>query len=352
MQSINVTQAGHVIKTIGATNTVCLEGPPGIGKTSMAVQLAKELGLQAVVVDCATLTDGGDIKIPRFTDRGEYKDTPNAAFRTADGTPVLVVLDELGKANRAVMNSLAALIHERRIGEYPLGEGSIVCATSNNSADGVGDNVPAHVRDRMTLIQVRNATSEEWVKRALTQGIAGELIAFATMFPQIFDHYSTVGKYSENPYIFDPRDAARRKYTTPRSLYQASNIVHQRAQFDHDVLVAMLAGTIGHAAAADMTTMLALGDKMEDYATIVRSPTKCRVPDRGPAQIIAAVTLLARAGDKPVAEREAVATYLGRLEPEVQVLAVHMAHNGPHMARWVINVKAMTQLAINASNLV
>ena len=84
-------------------------------------------------IDC-TLLDLGDFALP-YTELASgdsnlkvTKFAPNARFKFQSGKPVIVMLDEIGKAMKAVKNVLLTLMLEKRIGDVALPEGSIVFA--------------------------------------------------------------------------------------------------------------------------------------------------------------------------------------------------------------------------------
>jgi hypothetical protein len=218
----------------------------------------------------------------------------------------------------------------------------------------VGDNIPAHIWNGVTAVQLRNPTTEEWIyDYALHNGVAGEVIAWVQDNPQVFEHYTDNKKHEDNPMIFDPRDPARRQYVTPRSLDRVSRIIHDRHSLSEGVLLDAVGGTIGLPAAHSLITLATLADKLPAYDDVVSKPTKVKVPVRGVAQIISATNLGIKASQKTGtnAHRQAVARYVARLEPEVQALFTHQMFSGPNAALWVVCNAAFTQLTASVGNI-
>ena len=61
---VNLNQAASLIRNIGTTNTVLLEGQPGVGKSAVLKMLATELpDYMPCYIDCANL-DLGDLGMP------------------------------------------------------------------------------------------------------------------------------------------------------------------------------------------------------------------------------------------------------------------------------------------------
>jgi hypothetical protein len=294
--NVNLKQAATLIRNVGSSNTLLLRGQPGIGKSSILQTLQRELpDYQVCYIDVANL-DLGDLGMPvidKETMTTSY--APNVRFGVGRNQtrPVVLMLDELGKASRPVLNMLLPVILEHRIGDVELPTGSIVFGTTNLDTDGVGDNIPAHAFNRMTVVTVANPTSDEWIEWASTHHVAPEIMAFAKQYPQVFDCYADLDKKDKNPYIFNPMTGNIRAFCSPRSLAKASNLIQQRSVLGTALLPA-LAGTVGEAAARDMEALVNLADQLPLFETIVKQPTKAKVPDSAGALFILAFMLAGR----------------------------------------------------------
>lgn len=251
---VTLNQAATLIRTIGGTNTILLQGQPGVGKSAILGMLAREMpDYLPCYVDVANL-DLGDLGMPvidRETMTTSY--APNTRFGIGKGQnkPVLLMLDELGKASRPVLNMLLPVILEHRLGDVALPTGSIVFGTTNLATDGVGDNIPAHAFNRMTVMDLGNPAVDDWLGWAVNNDVAPEVMAFARDYPQVFERYDLIDAKENNPYIFNPLTGNTKAFCSPRSLEKASNIVKQRDVLGESMLAA-LCGTVGEAAARDL----------------------------------------------------------------------------------------------------
>ena len=313
--NVTLSQASTLIRTVGQTNTVLLCGQPGIGKSSILHGI-KEFFPDHFLsyIDAANL-DLGDIAMP-VVDREELitEYAPNARFGVGRNQrkPVVMMIDELGKASRPVMNMLLPVILERRIGDLYLPEGSIIFATTNLDTDGVGDNIPAHAYNRMTVCDVANPTSDEWLQWASNNGVCPEVMAFAKQTPEIFDCYVDLEKGAKNPYIFNPMAGVVRGFCSPRSLAKASNIIAQRAALGAAVLPA-LAGTIGEPAARQMEALINLADQLPLFEQIAKAPGTTKVPKGAGALFLLAFMLAGRVTEDSL---DAVMEYGERISKE------------------------------------
>ena len=127
----SVAAVGHKVCLIG-------EGEMGIGKSAMLWKVAEMLPTHVpAYIDC-TLLDLGDFALPYTVEENGMKVTrfaPNARFKFHMGKPVIIMLDEIGKAMKSVKNVLLTLMNEGRIGDHYLPNGSIVFGTTNLMAE-------------------------------------------------------------------------------------------------------------------------------------------------------------------------------------------------------------------------
>lgn len=309
-----LAQAALLIRTVGTTNTIILRGQPGIGKSAILKMLSRELpDYLPCYIDCANL-DLGDLGMPVIDRESMVTNyAPNARFGVGRGQnrPVLMMLDELGKAPRPVMNMLLPVILEHRIGDVPLPTGSIVFATTNLDTDGVGDNIPSHAYNRMTEAIIANPTADEWLQWADDNDIAPEVKAFAKQNPEVFHCYTDLKPSDKNPYIFNPLTGNTRTFCSLRSMEKASNIVKMRHVLG-DAFLPALVGTIGESAAQLMVALANLADSLPLYENIVKDPHKTKVPkeDAVGAMFILAFMLAGRVTEDDL---DAVMVYAERM---------------------------------------
>jgi hypothetical protein len=308
---VSLAQAATLIRTCGGTNTFLLQGAPGVGKSSILKTLAREMpDYLPCYIDVANL-DLGDLGMPVIDREAMVTNyAPNARFGVGreQNRPVLLMLDELGKASRPVLNMLLPVILEHRIGDVTLPIGSIVFGTTNLATDGVGDNIPAQAHNRMTVLDVGNPAVEEWLIWAAENNVAPEVMAFAREFPQVFERYDLIDAKSKNPYIFNPLTGNTKAFCSLRSLESAGNLIKNRDALG-DALLPALAGTIGAAAARDMDAMIQLADQMPRFNAVIADPAKAKLPGGAGAYFLMAFMLAGRANAESM---DSIMTYVER----------------------------------------
>ena len=206
MYALSLDQCVDAIKAVGHLRTLLLEGDIGNGKSSTLPTLAKALPDHiACYFDCTT-KDLGDITIPNIAKlddgTGYVTYLTNEELGAHNHKPIILMVDEFGKANPAVKNALLRLLLERKIGSYTLHPDSIIYATTNKGSEGVGDMLPPHARNRLTVVRVRKSTNLEWIEWGINAGIDHSLLGWGKDNPHLFASFEDIKDPDENPYIF------------------------------------------------------------------------------------------------------------------------------------------------------
>ena len=324
--TVSLKEAENLIAEVGKDLTVHLRGQPGIGKSTLLTTLAKRFpDYEPVYIDCADL-DLGDLAMPAMNH--ETKTTafyPNERFAIHKGRPVLVMLDEITKASEPVKNMLLPVMLERRLGAVEFHPDSIVFSTGNLTTDAVGDHLKAHAKNRVTQVTVRNPSDEEWVEWAQYNQQAPEVMAWVNQFPHCMSCYTDKSQ-EENLYIYNPtkqQDA----FVSPRALAKASFIVKARHELGENATMVALAGTIGEAAARDMSAFFSLADGLPTREAVYSSPDTAKLPDDPAARVILVMREIQAYNKKTF---EAVVKYMTRLPKELQALFFHSITKSPH----------------------
>ena len=274
------------ISLLGHKLTFILEGDIGNGKSATRFMLAEKHPKHRVFYCDCTTKDVGDLMLPKFmeldADGQVVRFVANEELGLHMDDPVIIMVDEFGKANKSVQNALLCLMYERRMGSYKLHEESIVYGTTNLGAEGVGDILPPHARNRFCIITVKKWSHEQWIEWGIPAGIDPQLLLFAREHPEIFQSFTDVENPEDNEYIYHPK-VQRRAFVTPRSLENASHIMKVRDQLGPDVTVANLIGCVGERAAMDLKAQFSLSDQLVPLDEIKNNPKTAKVPTNAAA---------------------------------------------------------------------
>jgi hypothetical protein len=318
MYALNLDQVANLIKATGHKRTTLVQGHMGTGKSSLLKTLSAALPSHTPFYFDCTTKDLGDITLPRIAEANA--DAPYVSYATNEelgahhGGPIILMVDEYGKANPSVKNALLRLMLERKIGSYSLHPESIIFATTNLGAEGVGDLLPPHARNRITVVTVKKPDNMGWIEWAINNGVDHTLLGWCKDNPQLFHSFEDYNNPDDNPYIFHPKQQ-RAAFVTPRSLEAASDILKEREVMDDQTITAALMGTIGARGAMDLMAFVKLADQLPSLESIKKDPLNAKIPKSAAAVCMVVYRTLSTIEANWI---DAWMLYMDRLDKEAQ----------------------------------
>lgn len=220
----------------GRAKPIFIYGAPGIGKTEIVGQAADELGVPVMKLDLQFMNPEDFLGIPSRHDiepvqveggklvsagKGFTRSNPPILLPTDNGPDDrggIIFMDEMNRANKAVLNSIMQFVQKGEIGPYKLPNRWVIVAAGNRpeEAEGVAD-FDFALADRFT-IKNYVPTIEGYASWAdKNEKILPELVTFLTFNPDYF-HNLDADKKSLN-------------YPTPRSWTDGALILNDEINY-------------------------------------------------------------------------------------------------------------------------
>lgn len=326
----------EIVDSIMATGnklTTLVQGHMGTGKSSILKILAEKLPTHIPCYFDCTTKDLGDLMLPKIlsndSDEQFVRFVPNEEMGLHHDKPVILMVDEFGKANPSVKNGMMRIMLERTMGNKKLHPDSIIFATTNLGGEGVGDLLMPHHRNRITTIRMKKPTATEWIEGfAFNAGIHPSLILWVKEHgEQLFQSFEDVEKPDDevggNPYIYHPK-AQRPAFVTPRSLELASYWLWAKDKISDNALKSNLIGTIGDRAGSDLGAYIRLVDELPKQEDIKANPQTAKIPSNASAVVMVVYRALATLNREWL---DAWMEYLNRLDMEAQGLFAMQVRN-------------------------
>lgn len=215
--SVTQNELFEILLNVAPTRPVFIWGAPGIGKSALVEKFAKEVGLPCVSLLGSQLAPEDIIGIPRINgDTSEFLPPKMIARKEA----YVLFLDELNACSQEVQKAFYSLIHERRIGEYHLPEGSVVIGAGNRLQDSaIVKTMSSALINRMFHVQLK-ADAKQWLHWAYDNNIHRWVTDYITQRP---DHL-----FAEPPKTEEP-------YSTPRSWHLLSDALKEYGAGDKGI---------------------------------------------------------------------------------------------------------------------
>jgi hypothetical protein len=235
-----------------------LWGPPGIGKSEVVADVARELGGFMIDLRMAQMEPTDIRGIPFYNkDNGKMDwappiDLPDEEF--ASQYPIVVLfLDEMNSAAPAVQAAGYQLVLNRRVGKYVLPDNVVIVAAGNRESDkGVTYRMPMPLANRFIHLELRAdfTAFQQW---AVHHNIHKDVVGYLSFAKQ-------------DLHDFDSKSSSK-AFATPRAWSFVSELLYQ--DIDSDTLYSLIAGTVGEGLAAKFAAHRKFVDRMPEPADIL-----------------------------------------------------------------------------------
>lgn len=302
---MNATQVKNLLKKAWpAKISVLLRGKPGIGKTEVIKETAKEMGFDLIMFHPA-ISEPVDFKgYPMAYERNgrricDFLPDSHLEKLIIATEPTVADVEDVGQSPASVQAALMQLIQERRINGHRLSEHVVFAGTTNDTTHMAG--VMGFIepfKGRWGTIVELEAGLEDWCAWANGANMPPILIAFLRTRPGLLHDFKPSKTLERSP--------------DPRSWEKVGRWINLGIN-DLDVHE----GCVGKGAASELQKFILLAENAPSLDNIIANPETAPVPDHPSMQHLV-VSGLARRADKGNIER--VAKYLERMSQAMRVL--------------------------------
>ncbi|MDR1162765.1 MAG: MoxR family ATPase [Candidatus Accumulibacter sp.] len=220
--TVNPAQLLDVLVNVATIRPVFIWGAPGIGKSSIVEKFAAEFDLPCVSLLGSQLAPEDIIGVPQIVDGKSVFCPPRAIAREE---AYCLFLDELNACSQEVQKAFYSLIHDRRIGEYRLPEGSIVIGAGNRAQDNaIVKPMSSALINRMFHVELV-ASHRAWLDWAGENDIHPWILEYIGLRP---DHLWRQPPKTEEP------------FSTPRSWHMLSDALKSHGEEISDTQLEIL----------------------------------------------------------------------------------------------------------------
>lgn len=181
-EPITLQQAKKLIQCMAHEQSILLLSPPGVGKSDMVYQAAREANLPCRSLLGTQIAPEDVSGIPRIVgERSVF--CPPRLLLPDPAEPFCLFLDELPACAPDVQKSFYSLLLERRIGEHSLPAGTWVVAAGNRLQDrALVRAMSSALVNRVTILHLR-VDVDDWLAWAIRNGVRADIRTFIHYLP-------------------------------------------------------------------------------------------------------------------------------------------------------------------------
>ncbi|THK33462.1 MoxR family ATPase [Ensifer sp. MPMI2T] len=302
-------------------------GPPGIGKSAIAVQIKTERKWGLIDFRASTRDSVALMGLPDISgDTTKWKVPDEFPQVERDGPEGILFLDELNAAPPSMMAAMFGLVLDRKVGDYVLPPGWRVVAAGNRQSDrAAAQRLPTALANRFAHIDVDPDTSaghdNVHVEHFNNIGLDPQLIAFLRFRPALI-------------HMMPKND--ERAFPTPRSWEQAAKYLDKPSSRR----LSLVSGVVGDGAAAELEGFLRVYQNLPSLDLVLANPNSAPLPE-DPAARFAISAGLARKVDARSFDNGMA--YIQRLPREFEIMfAVDAVRRDPGLS----HTQAFTNWAV------
>jgi hypothetical protein len=289
-------------------------GSPGMGKSAIFHQIAKELNLKTIDVRLAQCDPTDLLGFPSVDEA-----TGKAFYRPMDifpleGDPIpegydgwLIIMDEMNSADKDVQKACYKTIYDQMVGNTPLHPNCVIGAAGNLDTDNaIVEELSTALQSRMIHIQT-TVNLQEWLDWSSEAGIDYRVRSYLKFEPK-------------NLFNFNP-DHDDKTFACPRTWEFVSRLIQRKDKLTFTDR-ALLGGTVGEGVGRVFAGFCDMIDRLPTIDQITRDPEGITVPTEPSVQWATAGMVGAYASKDNISN---LMKFVLRLPKEFQVFSLRDA---------------------------
>ena len=329
-------QLKNILATVlGAGLVPFIQSDPGMGKSSIVQQLAKEYGLKVIDHRLSTSAPEDLSGLPRFDANGKAFMAPFADIFPTEDMEIpkgyngyLLFLDEFNSARKETAAAAYKLILDRMVGQYRLHEKVlIVCAGNLSTSRAITNVMSTAMQSRLVHLELA-LSFDDWLNDvALKEGYDPRIIAYLSQYPnELMD--------------FRP-DHQEKTFCSPRTWEFTNRLIQGKPITDLTTI--MLAGTITSGSAVKFVQFTEVFDSLPPISVILANPTTVPVPEDASTKWAIISMLMDKLKDDTF---EKITDYVNRFSADFRVLYFRsVIMRQPHLQQHPVFRKSAGDLA-------
>jgi hypothetical protein len=309
-EAVTLRQAKKLIQCMAHEQSFLLLSAPGMGKSEMVYDAAREAGLPCRSLLGTQIAPEDVSGIPRIIgERSVF--CPPRILLPERPEPFCLFLDELPACAPDVQKAFYSLLLERRLGEHALPAGTWVVAAGNRLQDrALVRAMSSALVNRVTILQLR-VDIDEWLAWAQRSGVRSEIRGFIATVPDA---------------LMRPVPADPVPFSTPRAwtlLSRAFDMAEKSGLLSHDTRRAL---AFGRLSPEDAAVFCALAEEtigaVRPLADYIRDPDLVPKGDSARWFILDCIRQFVRDGKADGFKPRVINRFLRSLSSEHQLIVL------------------------------
>lgn len=308
---VKISQARDIITSyIKARLVPMLVGSPGVGKSAIIHEIAKQYNLKVIDLRLSQCDPVDLLGLPTVNGT-------KASYRPLDTFPIegdpipqgysgfLLFLDEMNGASPAVQMASYKLVLDRMVGTHKLHDKvAIVCAGNLETDNAIVQSMSTALQSRLVHLELA-IDAKEWCDWAMSHDIDHRITSYIEFKPSAL-------------YTFHP-DHSDKTYACPRTWEFANRLM---GHIEDSNAAAMFSGVLSEGVAREFLEFTKIYTQLPKMEDIVKAPTKVAVSDE-PSILYAITGSLAEYTTHD--NVESILQYTKRLPAEFQIIMLKSA---------------------------